>query len=391
MSHVLSSFVALRRLGFAVVIAACCLNGIANTSFADDDAVLTIGTKAPALDISHWVTNRNGKFEEVTEFEDDKVYVVEFWATWCGPCIASMPHLRETQDEYVKQGVQIVSISDEDLPTVVKFLTRKVRGEKKKLYHELTSGYCLTTDPDRSNHDAYMKASGQRGIPTCFIVGKDGYIEWIGHPMRMDKPLAQVVGDEWDREAFAESFKRDQAVELAFAKISRELWKLKKEESPKASLARLDEYVAELNEEDSELNKEIADRCSSIRFSLVMEIGGPEAAEAFAKMASESENPMQLNSMAWSIVAKVKRGDDVEPAMMKAACDAAKRGVELSKKEDNDSSTAAVLDTHANLLFLCDKLDDAIAVQKEAAELSDDEGIKAFLEKLLEAKEKSDA
>jgi len=47
--------------------------------------MLTIGSKAPSIDVEHWVSDGNGKFKPVTEFEADKVYVVEFWATWCGP------------------------------------------------------------------------------------------------------------------------------------------------------------------------------------------------------------------------------------------------------------------------------------------------------------------
>ena len=90
--------------------------------------LLTVGSEAPNLDIEHWVQDGNGQFKPVTDFENGKVYIVEFWATWCGPCIQSMPHLAQLQTEYASKGVQIVSISDEDLETVEKFLDREVRG-----------------------------------------------------------------------------------------------------------------------------------------------------------------------------------------------------------------------------------------------------------------------
>ena len=105
------------------------LGPVSQTSAAD---TLTIGSVAPELDIEHWVQNGNGRFKPVTKFEKDKVYVVEFWATWCGPCVASMPHLAELQKTYASKGVQIVSISNEDLETVVKFLDRPVSAKKKK-------------------------------------------------------------------------------------------------------------------------------------------------------------------------------------------------------------------------------------------------------------------
>ncbi len=74
---------------------------------------LGIGSRAPELDIEHWIQDGNGFFKPVTTFEQGKVYVVEFWATWCGPCIQSMPHLAELQNKYRGQNVQIVSVSDE--------------------------------------------------------------------------------------------------------------------------------------------------------------------------------------------------------------------------------------------------------------------------------------
>ena len=104
-----------------------------STSIADDgDVTLDVGSKAPSLDIEHWVSDRNGEFSHTTELESDKVYVIEFWATWCGPCIASMPHISEVQDKYADQGVQIISVSDETLEEVNEFLKRNVRGKRRQ-------------------------------------------------------------------------------------------------------------------------------------------------------------------------------------------------------------------------------------------------------------------
>ena len=146
---------------------------------------LGIGSKAPALDIEHWVQDGNGFFKPVTEFEKDKVYVVEFWATWCGPCIQSMPHLADLQNKYRGNGVQIISVSDESLDEVKDLLGKK-NEDVGKTFAEVTAAYSLTTDPDRSVYKDYMTAAKQQGIPTAFVVGKTGIVEWIGHPMDMD-------------------------------------------------------------------------------------------------------------------------------------------------------------------------------------------------------------
>jgi thiol-disulfide isomerase/thioredoxin len=65
-----------------------------------------LGDAAPILRASKWLQG-----EEVKSFEPGNVYVVEFWATWCGPCVMIMPHLAELQAEYRDKGVTIIGYS----------------------------------------------------------------------------------------------------------------------------------------------------------------------------------------------------------------------------------------------------------------------------------------
>ena len=90
---------------------------VAGTFTAETPGILTIGSAAPELDIEHWVHNGESRLQPVTSFVEGKVYVVEFWATWCGPCIYSIPHLSQLQRQYADQGVTLISISDEPLET----------------------------------------------------------------------------------------------------------------------------------------------------------------------------------------------------------------------------------------------------------------------------------
>lgn len=165
---------------------------------------LTIGSQAPPIDIEHWL----GERRPVAEFEPGKVYVIEFWATWCGPCIGSMPHLRDLQARH-GNDIVVIGVSDESTDTIEAFLDRDYEG---KTFREITNQYWLATDPDGSVKQDYMRAADQHGIPTAFVIGKTGDIEWIGHPMRIDEPVARILANSWDREAYKREREEEQRV-----------------------------------------------------------------------------------------------------------------------------------------------------------------------------------
>ncbi len=394
-------FIAVRAM--AAVLTAC-----ATLSAVADEAgtkVLTIGSPAPSIDVEHWVSNGQGKFQPVKKFEAGKVYVVEFWATWCGPCISSMPHLAETQNKYADKGVQIISISDEDLETVEGFLKKPVRGAKPvgddgmpPTYAELTSAYCLTTDPDGSVQEDYMRAAGQNGIPTCFIVGKDAHVEWIGHPMAMDEPLEQIVSGSWDRAAFMAEFKKEQERGLMMSKISSKMRrgdtagaleviaeaKLaaegdvgllamlgQMEFQVKASSAmsmiqqgKQAEGLAELDEVAKLATPAQKLQITSLRFRILVEIKSwDDAARTLADLGENKEvDPAMVNQMAWQVYEMSAEDKEFSAVLIDAATGA------ISKAVQKAPTDGMILDTYAHLLYRQGKLDQAIEVQSKAVE-----------------------
>lgn len=115
------------------------------------------------------------------------LYVVEFWATWCGPCRQSIPHLNELQKKLRDKGVVVVGISDEASEIVKPFV--KKMGAKME--------YAVACDDLRQTYANYMDAYGYNGIPTAFVVGKDGRVLWHGHPMAgLDQALNRFISEQ---------------------------------------------------------------------------------------------------------------------------------------------------------------------------------------------------
>lgn len=126
---------------------------------------------------------------EPVQITPGKVYVVEFWATWCGPCLQSIPHLTELHEKYEDQGVVFVGVSNEDVPTVKPFVEKM--GDKM--------AYNVAADTVGAVINGYMSAFKQGGIPTAFIVDQQGRVVWYGHPMAdLDKVLGQVVAGTYE-------------------------------------------------------------------------------------------------------------------------------------------------------------------------------------------------
>ncbi|MCU0709278.1 MAG: TlpA family protein disulfide reductase [Pirellula sp.] len=372
------------------LLSAFCFSGF-GISHAHGEDLLSIGSDAPALDVEHWVQNGGGKFGKVTKFEKDKVYVVEFWATWCGPCIMSMPHIVDTQKKYAGKGVQIVSISDEPLETVEEFLERElppsipVEGEATKTFRDLTKSYCLTTDPDGSSGKDYMEAARQNGIPCAFIVGKDAKIEWIGHPMEMDEPLDMVVNNKWDREKFAAEFKEQQEQQALMQEAQIAVGGLLRKKKFPEALAKLDEFIERAKGSTMKLNLLM----TKINLHQIAESDAAAINATFSEVFKiAGEDPMMANQVAWTVWEMSEQGKVEGEDVLKSARDLAKKASE--KQQGN--MKAMTLDTVSHLEYALGNVKEALKIQEEAMSLADAQGkenLQEFLEQLKAELDKS--
>ncbi|MBM4110403.1 MAG: TlpA family protein disulfide reductase [Phycisphaerae bacterium] len=142
---------------------------------------LAAGSKAPALSIDEVI-----KGKPVDGLKEGTAYVVEFWATWCPPCVASIPHLTKLQKKHKNIVVLGVAGSERGGKDPLEAFVKK-QGSKM--------AYTVAYDGDRSMSAAWLSAAGQNGIPCAFVVDTKGTISWIGNPhdKSFDAEVAKVA------------------------------------------------------------------------------------------------------------------------------------------------------------------------------------------------------
>lgn len=311
------------------------------------EATLKVGDDAPALKATKWLQG-----DEVKSIDKDRIYVVEFWATWCGPCIVMMPHLSEIQQQY-KKDVTVIGFTAKDQTNtedrVIEFV--KKRGGKLK--------YTFAYADDRDTYEAWMTAAGRGGIPCTFVVAK-GKIVYVGHPMYLDVVLPKVVSGKWKVEEDNAEVK----------KIEDEVTEVFKSLNGKTAEAGLDK-IAQFEKKHPELAG--IPYFTGPRLNLLLQAKKTDEAQKFAekvvKKAKEQDDPLPLRT-----VSMVMRGPEAkkEKELLALSLEAAEALVALSGDKDvmaqlNLAETRLARDEKDKALVAAEKA--LAAAEKNANEL----------------------
>ncbi|CAN5724737.1 hypothetical protein BH11ARM2_BH11ARM2_22700 [soil metagenome] len=127
------------------------------------------GKAAPKLQVEKWLTGAAPDWK-------GKILVLDFWATWCPPCRATIPELNGIAKKFSKDVV-VIGISEEK-PDVVQAFMKKTEMD----YHVAIDTQGRTT-----------KTVGVRGIPHVLVVTPDGIVRWQGFPLDDKEPMSKAV------------------------------------------------------------------------------------------------------------------------------------------------------------------------------------------------------
>jgi thiol-disulfide isomerase/thioredoxin len=334
---------------------------------ADDlEPKLNVGDKAPKFEVKEFI-----KGDAVKELAKGKVHVVEFWATWCGPCIATIPHLTELQKKHGDVTIVGVSVWEHDPKDAKPFV--------EKMGAKMNYRVAMDAVPEGKKGDDgamaknWMTAAGQQGIPTAFIVNRDGVIAWIGHPAELDKPLADVVANQWDIQAEIARVKEERVRERRFRTIVAKIEKAQENDDRKGVLTVIDAAI----KDDPKMEELLA----PTKFNTLLELKDVENVVTYGRRLVTDvykDDASQLNDLAWSLVDpdadKKPGGKQIDSKLAKVAIEMAKRAADLTQHKDG-----GILDTLACAYYMDGDLAKAVETQEKAVQLQPDDDMKERL------------
>lgn len=350
-----------KQLIAGVVMAAV----VATSTFAQASrpgGSLKLGDAAPTLSTVEWI-----KGQPIPEWKSGHVYVLDFWATWCGPCIASIPHITELQKKYADQNVHVIGVAIWPRPGM-----KPTAGYVESRGEEMA--YTIAEDIDGKMAEAFMESTSSNGIPTAMVIDKQGKLAWIGHPMAgLDAVVERVVSGSYSVD---EEMQRVKAQEVERAK-AQSLIRQFQDAQANSDWDNLIVVADKLLAMDASRYGQAG--LAKYYVTLIEKKDPAKAAMVGRELVDGAfgKTPYGLNALAWLIADEEMIPD--EQRDLDLALAAATKASELTKQSEPD-----ILDTLALVHFKRGDVAAAVATQRKAVDLVDDEDAKEELREKLE-------
>ena len=343
-------------------------------------AGLKVGDPAPA---TRPATMLQGA--AVKDFKKGEVYVFECWASWCGPCIAAIPHLNELQKQMGKKGVVITGVnvweSERDAASAQRAKDFLQAQGSKMSYRVALGGKAFIKD--------WLEAAEVNGIPHAFVVA-DGKIAWTGHPAQL---TAEMLGDILTGTPLAAAAPiADKIPQRRLSKPAVPAGTAPNDPEMAAAQAKLDALSEALRARDWDAAEKALPAAAGVlpkpegqelRDSIEAQIGLARGKPAkfyaqLQKLADEEfDDPEALNEIAWRLLTMKAFAQNPNLALAEKC---AVQSVKLTKEEHPDK-----LDTLARLRWLQGKKEEAIRLQIKSVDKAEPGEMKAALQKTLDA------
>lgn len=295
---------------------------------ASETPPLVMGDAAPRIAVEAWI-----KGNPVESFEPGRVYLVEFWATWCEPCRDSILLLTRLQRRH-KDTLTVIGVSVWEKTTREFNVPNEVFIDRVRTFvdeRKETMDYRVAFDGvEGEMARTWMAAAKRYGIPSAFIVDQAGRLAWIGNPLlpagEMEAVLGKVIAGTWDIASGVEAMRTRAEIERKGNALAKRFTQAM-EKSDFREVERLtDEMIA--------LDADRFGQVASVNLeNLLTQTRETEKAYAFARRVSTgplASNPGSLNDMAWTIVT----AHGVERRDVDLALELAKRACELTQQKD---------------------------------------------------------
>lgn len=158
-----------------------------------------VGLPAPELEVSRWIERKMGPPWSLSQLRG-KVVLLDFWAMWCGPCVAAFPRLREFQSKYADKGLEVIGVtrfygrSDTEESLSREQEWKSLQSYKAK--HKLTYPFAVGKMDDVTNEERY----GVVGLPAVILIDRRGNVRHVkrgvGEYRKLEKQIEKLIGEK---------------------------------------------------------------------------------------------------------------------------------------------------------------------------------------------------